>query len=511
MDNQEFSGDRIMENQEKKEQLPGTEKIPGKEYRKNDVLTVRIQDVGTGGEGIADVDGYTLFVKDTVRGDLCEVKITKAHPNFAYARLMKLIEPSEYRVEPVCPVARRCGGCKVMMASYEEQLRFKQNKVKKNLEKIGRIKDVEILPIIGMEEPYHYRNKAQFPIGIDPEGNLVSGFYAGRTHVIIPNQKCYLGVPENEQILEIIKVFMEEKKILPYDEISLEGLIRYVMIRKAFGTGEIMVCIIINGNQLPDEEELVKRLQKVPGMTSLFLSVNLCNTNVIMGKVMRHLYGKKYITEYIKDLKFNISPKSFFQVNPVQTVKLYETALAFAGLTGQETVWDLYCGTGSISLFLARSAKKVYGVEVISDAIRDARNNAKMNQIDNVEFFVGKSEEILPAYYEQHGGYADVIVVDPPRKGCDTSLLETVVRMQPARMVYVSCDSATLARDLKYMEEHGYRTQKVQPVDMFPHTDSVETVCLLGRRKPDDTIKVSVNMDDYYQIRDAEEAEKNPS
>ena len=467
-------------------------------YKKNEEYTVEIEDVGTGGEGIAKIDGYTLFVKDAVRGDVCRVRITKAHDNFAFTKLMEVIKPSPHRVTPVCPVARRCGGCKVMAADYSEQLRFKENKVKTNIEKIGKVTDFTIYPIIGMETPYHYRNKAQFPIGLNDKGELVSGFYAGRTHVIIENEKCYLGVEENEEILGIIKEFMAEKNIAPYDEVTLKGLIRYVMIRKAFVTGEIMVCIIINGNKIPDQEELAERLSKVKGMTSISLSINLCNTNVIMGKVMENIYGRKYIVDYIKDIKFNISPKSFFQVNPVQTEKLYETALEYAGLTGKETVWDLYCGIGTISLFLARSAKKVYGVEIISDAIRDARNNAKMNNITNAEFFVGKAEEVLPEYYAKHGGYADVIVVDPPRKGCDTALLDTVIKMQPEKMVYVSCDSATLARDIRYMTEHGYELKKVQPVDMFPHTEHVETVVLLSKlkQKPDDYINVTIELDD---------------
>ena len=467
-------------------------------YKKNEEYTVEIEDVGTGGEGIAKIDGYTLFVKDAVRGDVCRVRITKAHDNFAFTKLMEVIKPSPHRVTPVCPVARRCGGCKVMAADYSEQLRFKENKVKTNIEKIGKVTDFTIYPIIGMETPYHYRNKAQFPIGLNDKGELVSGFYAGRTHVIIENEKCYLGVEENEEILRIIKEFMAEKNIAPYDEVTLKGLIRYVMIRKAFVTGEIMVCIIINGNKIPDQEELVERLSQVKGMTSISLSINLCNTNVIMGKVMENIYGRKYIVDYIKDIKFNISPKSFFQVNPVQTEKLYETALEYAGLTGNETVWDLYCGIGTISLFLARSAKKVYGVEIISDAIRDARNNAKMNNITNAEFFVGKAEEVLPEYYAKHGCYADVIVVDPPRKGCDTALLDTVIKMQPEKMVYVSCDSATLARDIRYMTEHGYELKKVQPVDMFPHTEHVETVVLLSKlkQKPDDYINVTIELDD---------------
>lgn len=450
-------------------------------YNKNEEYDVKIEETGTGGEGIAKIDGYTLFIKDAVRGDVCRVKITKAHPKFAYAKLMKVITPSKHRVEPPCSVSKRCGGCKIMAADYEEQLRFKENKVKNNIEKIGKVTDFIMSPIIGMEEPYHYRNKAQFPIGINEQGKLVSGFYAGRTHVIIENDKCYLGVPENEEILGIIKDFMAEKNITPYDEMTFKGLIRYVMIRKAFVTGEIMVCLIINGNKIPDQEELVERLARVKGMTNISLSINLCNTNVIMGKILENIYGRKYIVDYIKDIKFNISPKSFFQVNPVQTEKLYATALEFADLTGNETVWDLYCGIGTISLFLARSAKKVYGVEIISDAIRDARKNAKLNNIENVEFFVGKSEEILPEYYRTHGGYADVIVVDPPRKGCDVALLDTVIKMGPEKFVYVSCDSATLARDIKYMSEHGYELKKVQAVDMFPHTEHVETAVLLCR------------------------------
>ena len=451
-------------------------------YKKNQEYIVVIEDTGTGGEGIAKIDGYTLFIKDAVRGDRCRVRITKAHTNFAYAKLMEVLEPSPYRVEPVCPVSKRCGGCKVMAASYEEQLRFKENKIRNNLEKIGKVTDYEYYPIIGMEEPYHYRNKAQFPIGLSSDGRIISGFYAGRTHVIIENDKCYLGVTENEEILAIIKNFMEEKHIIPYDEVTLRGLIRHVMIRKAFVTGEIMVCIIINGDSIPDSDELVERLLTVKGMTSISLSLNVENTNVIMGKTIKTIYGKPYITDYIHDLQFRISPKSFFQVNPVQTDKLYSKALEFADLTGQETVWDLYCGIGTISLFLARNARKVYGVEIVSDAIRDARINAKLNGISNAEFFVGRSEEVLPKFYEEHGGYADVIVVDPPRKGCDTALLETIVEMAPERVVYVSCDSATLARDVRFLTERGYEVRKVQGVDMFPHSEHTECVVGIQRK-----------------------------
>ena len=465
-------------------------------YKKNEEYEVFIEDTGTEGEGIAKIDGYTLFVKDAVRGDKCRVRITKAHSNFAYAKLLKINESSPYRVEPVCPVSKRCGGCMVMATSYEEQLRFKENKVKNNLEKIGKVHGFEFYPIIGMDNPYYYRNKAQFPIGLNSDGKIISGFYAGRTHVIIENEKCYLGVPENEEILIIIKRFMEEYHIKPYDEVTHLGLIRYIMIRKAFATGEIMVSIIINGNDIPNCDELINRLKLVKGMSSISLSINLCNTNVIMGKVMKNVYGKPYIIDYIHDLQFRISPKSFFQVNPVQTDKLYSKALEFAGLTGNETVWDLYCGIGTISLFLARNAKKVYGVEIVSDAIKDAKINAKLNHIENVDFFVGKSEEVLPQFYKENGGYADVIVVDPPRKGCDTALLETIVQMAPKKVVYVSCDSATLARDVKFLAENGYKVKKVQPVDMFAHTGHVETVVLLSQQKPSDRIEVDLDMDE---------------
>ena len=348
--------------------------------------------------------------------------------------------------------------------------------------------DTVIEPICGMEEPFYYRNKAQFPIGTDREGNIVTGFYAGRTHQIIPNLECALGVSVNQKILQIIVDFMNQYGVSAYNEETGRGLVRHVLIRYGFTTKEIMVCLVINGDKIPKSEKLVDKLTQIEGMTSITYSVNKENTNVIMGKEIGILWGQGYITDYIGDVKYQISPLSFFQVNPVQTEKLYGLALEYAGLKGDETVWDLYCGIGTISLFLAQKAKKVYGVEIVPQAIDDARNNAKINGIENAEFFVGKAEEILPEYYaeyeKQHGekAYADVIVVDPPRKGCEETLLDTMVEMQPERIVYVSCDSATLARDLKYLCDRGYEIQKVKPVDQFPHTVHVETVVLLSRK-----------------------------
>ena len=457
-------------------------KIP---YEKNQELTVEITEVGSLGEGVAKLDGYALFVKDSVRGDICQVKIMKANKSFAYAKLLKVITPSPYRVKPRCEVARRCGGCKIMAADYKEQLRFKIEKVYNNLTRIGGASDFEYESIIGMEEPYNYRNKAQFPIGYNDKGRLVSGFYAGRTHVIVENNKCFLGVPENEKVLTIIKKFMNEYSIKPYDEINHTGVIRHVMIRKAFHTGEIMVCIVINGDEILHSDILVGRLKKIPGIVSISISINKDKTNVIMGRKIVNLFGRNYIRDYIKDVEFNISPKSFFQVNPIQTEKLYEKALEYAGLTGNEVVWDLYCGIGTISLFLARNAKKVYGVEIISDAIEDAKRNAKLNNIDNTEFFVGKSEEVFVNYYKTNKDHLpDVVVVDPPRKGCERILLEKIASVNPEKIVYVSCDSATLGRDVAILEENGYKLMKACPVDMFPHTEHVETVCLLSRKAP---------------------------
>ena len=494
--------------------------------QKNDLVTVAIEDIGVGGEGIGKVDGYTLFIKDAIIGDVVEAKIVKAKKNYGYARLMNIVTPSENRIEkPACPMARRCGGCQIQEMKYGAQLSFKEGKVRGNLERIGEVPtellDKVMQPIVGMEEPFHYRNKAQFPIGTDKEGHIITGFYAGRTHSIIPNTDCTLGVAVNQKILEIILHFMENNHISAYDEEKHKGLVRHVLIRYGFKTDEIMVCLVMNGEKLPHAEKLVDKLCKIPGMTSITISVNKAKTNVIMGNEIKLLWGQTYITDYIGNVKYQISPLSFYQVNPVQTEKLYGLALDYADLNGNETVWDLYCGIGTISLFLAQNAKQVYGVEIVPQAIDDARNNAKINDITNAEFYVGKAEEVLPEYYreyqESHGGetaHADVIVVDPPRKGCEESLLQTIVDMQPEKVVYVSCDSATLARDVKFLRESGYELKKITPVDQFPNTVHVETVVLLSKGEVDSKkIRVEFSLEDmdmsefqdgatYTQIKD---------
>ena len=484
------------------------------EYQKNDVVTVRIDDIGNDGEGIGKIDGYTLFVKDAVIGDIAEAKITKVKKNFGYAKLERVVTPSPFRVTPRCAFHRQCGGCQIQAMSYERQLIFKQDKIRNHLLRIGgfsaELIDEIMEPIIGMAHPWHYRNKAQYPVGYDKNGNLITGFYAGRTHDIIANTDCFLGAPENKQILEAVLSYMKENHVSAYQEKTGEGLVRHILIRTGFASGEIMVCLVINGEKLPAEKELVEKLTGLSfaeeadrredgcignAITSISLSINMERNNVIMGKTIRNLWGKDYIEDSIRVLQdtderedknesvtFRISPLSFYQVNPGQTEKLYNLALTYAELTGIETVWDLYCGIGTISLFLAKRAKQVYGVEIVPQAIEDAKENARINGITNAEFYVGKAEEVLPEKYEKEGIHADVIVVDPPRKGCDSKCLETMLAMKPERIVYVSCDSATLARDLRVLVDGGYELKKVRGVDQFGGTVHVECVCQLVRK-----------------------------
>lgn len=466
------------------------------EFRKNDLVTLEIEDCGIDGEGIGKADGFTVFVKDAVIGDTVTAKIIKAKKNYGYGRLMEVLKPSPYRVEPKCEFARQCGGCQLQALSYDQQLIFKTNKVKGHLERIGGFTDIPMEPIIGMDELFHYRNKAQFPVGRNKEGKIVTGFYAGRTHNIIENRDCALGVAENKEVLDRVIAHMEKYGIEPYNEATGKGLVRHVLIRYGYFTKEVMVCLILNGNKIPKEELLVKSLCEIPGMTSITINVNKKRSNVILGEEICLLWGQEYITDRIGDISYQISPLSFYQVNPMQTQKLYAKALEYADLHGQETVWDLYCGIGTISLFLAQKAKFVRGVEIVPAAIENAKENAKLNGLENTEFFVGKAEEVLPREYKKNGVYADVIVVDPPRKGCDETLLETMVEMNPERIVYVSCDSATLARDLKYLCERGYELRKVCPVDQFGMTVHVETVVLLSQQKPDDHIEIDLDLDE---------------
>ena len=468
-------------------------------YQKNDIVTVTIDDIGKDGEGIGKANGYTLFVKDAVIGDTVEARITKCRQTYGYARVEKVVTPSSFRAEPKCSLYRQCGGCQIQAMRYDKQLAFKQDKVRNNLIRIGGFDakhiDEIMEPVVGMDEPWHYRNKAQYPVGYDRNGNLIAGFYAGRTHDIIANTDCALGAQENKAILEAVLSYMRENHVTAYRETDGSGLVRHVLIRTGFASGQIMVCLVINGKKLPAEKRLVEKLTGLPldrkKIVSIAVSINEERTNVIMGKEIRVLWGSPYMEDSIRILQtgekvnFRISPLSFYQVNPLQTEKLYSIALDYAGLTGKETVWDLYCGIGTISLFMAKRAKQVYGVEVIPEAVRDAGENARINRIGNAEFYTGKAEEVLPAFYESGNEavmkHPDVIVVDPPRKGCDEKCLETMLAMKPARIVYVSCDSATLARDLKVLAAGGYELKRVRAVDQFGHSVHVEVACLLVR------------------------------
>ncbi len=515
-------------------------------WKKDDRFTVTIEDLSEDGSGIGKTDGYIWFIKDTVIGDVVEAKVMKTKKSYGFARLERVIRPSAHRITPACPVARQCGGCQLQAMSYEEGLKFKERKVFENLRRIGGFEtlrrvdeadvgdcegrtpagadraevcggegaeaaredklaigagyadegsregvaacaacDVPVIPfyaVMGMDNPWRYRNKAQVPFGFDKNGEIVTGFYAGRTHAIIEHDDCLLGVEENRQILSIIKQYMRDNHIAPYDEATHRGLVRHALIRKGFRTGELMVCLVINGRKLPAADRLTAALRELPGMTSISYCINTDDTNVILGREIVDLFGPGYITDYIGNVKYRISPQSFYQVNPVQTEKLYGTALEYAGLTGTETVWDLYCGIGTISLFLAQKAGKVYGVEAVPQAVADARANARLNGLTNVEFLEGRAEEVLPRMYAENHIAADVVVVDPPRKGCDTACLETIVKMAPRRVVYVSCDSATLARDLKYLCGEGYALEKVRCCDMFGWTGHVECVAKLVKQ-----------------------------
>ena len=588
---------------------------------KNEITVVRITDMSEDGNGIGrcaagnqtvqsggdnrsdmkDPDvSKAIFVKDTAPGDLAEVKIIKEKKTYAFGRLQRVLEPSAFRVNPVCPVARACGGCTLQHIDYAEQLRLKEKRVRDCLHRIGGIEEPESLmePIIGMNdsrekagtgasgftpdgrekaamdvsgvEPWHFRNKMQFPVGLAKDGSIRIGFYAGRTHSIIDLDDCATGHPVNRYILEEVRRWLtkEQKRTgrFIYDEERHSGLIRHIMTRVGFHTGELMVVPVVNGTWLAKEkkdherlvDELIRGLQKAveeyngsvfdesgdPGemnpvsgtsgelnpesgntaatgkqptraegkrisLTSVVLNVNTDKTNRILGNMCFTLYGRDHISDMIGENTFLISPLSFFQVNPVQTEKLYGKALEFAGLTGNEKVWDMYCGAGTISLSLAKKAEHVFGVEIVPEAVENANENARLNGIAHAEFFAGKAEEVVPRLYAENPEKyrADVVVVDPPRKGCEASLLDTILQMAPDKIVYVSCDPATLARDIRILTGGGYILQKAAPVDMFPQTMHVESIALLERvsnRKADAKVHIDVDLEDYYRIKDAQ-------
>ena len=479
---------------------------------KNKDYFMEITDIGNEGEGIGKIDGFTVFVKDALPSEKIKVRITKVNKSFAFGRLMEIIEPSKHRVEPKCPVYKRCGGCSLQHLSYDEQLKFKTKKVKDVLERIGGFENADVNDAIGMENPFHYRNKAQFPVREGKNGVEI-GLYAPRSHNVIDIESCLIQHPLNDKIIRLIREFIKEENISVYNETTGKGLIRHIVTRIGYVTKEVLICIVINGKSIPKKERLIKKLSEVEGLKGIVLNINTKNTNVILSRETKVLWGQGFITDYIGDVKFEISINSFYQVNPVQTKVLYSKALELAGLTGNENVFDIYCGIGTISLFLAKKAKKVIGVEIVEQAIEDAKRNAKINGITNAEFIAGSAEEVIPKLYEE-GITADVVVVDPPRKGCDEAVLDTIIKMQPKRVVYVSCDPSTFARDLKALCSNGYEKGTAQPVDQFCHSGHVETVVLLSKGEVDSKkIRVEFSLEDmdmsefqdgatYTQIKD---------
>ena len=449
---------------------------------KNKEYVVDIVDIGQGGVGIGKYDGFTVFVDGGLINDRIKVRINKSKKNYAVGDIVEIIEESPFRVKRKCSDnLKDCGGCQIQELDYQKQLDIKTNEVKQVISRIGKLEDVVIHDTLGMEEPVRYRNKAQFPIQ-KVNNNPLIGFYKKKSHDIIPTDKCIIQHEINDKIMKIIKTYINAYKVSVYDEKTHTGVLRHLVTKVGFTTNEVMVVLVANGKKLPYLKELASVLEEnVPGFKTLVVNVNREKTNVILGRENIVVYGDGKINDYIGELVFEISPLSFFQVNPVQTEVLYNKVLEYADLKENDTVFDIYCGIGTISLFLAQKAKKVYGIEIVEDAIKDAKINANLNNLDNVEFYVGKAEEVVPKMYKE-GKTANVVVVDPPRKGCDEKVLDTIVSMKPDRVVYVSCNPSTLARDLAYLDERGYKCLEVQPVDMFPHTMHVETVVLLRRK-----------------------------
>ena len=440
---------------------------------------------GYEGEGIAKIDNkYPIFIEGALKGEKVKVRIVKVNKNFAYGKLMEVLEASEERVNPPCAIYKRCGGCKLQHASYKAQLDFKWDRVKDCVSKIGKLDPSIVKYPLGMEEPWRYRNKVQLPIGLI-NGEVKIGFFAPRSHDIIDMESCLIQDEIGDKVVKLTREWIEKFNIRPYNvdgEYDEKGIVRHIMIRRGFTTNEVMVVLVTNGEKLPYKEEFVDLMVKnIPGIKSIIQNINSKKTNVILGLESKTLWGEDTVSDYIGDFRFNISPLSFFQVNPIQTEVLYGKALEYANLTGNEEVFDAYCGTGTITLFLSQKAKKVYGVEIIPQAIDNAWINAKENKVENVEFFVGESEVVIPDLINK-GVKADVVVVDPPRKGCDKKLLDAITHIDAKKIVYVSCDPSTLGRDLKVLEENGYKTLEVQPVDMFPNTAHIENVALLIKK-----------------------------
>ncbi|MCA0970633.1 23S rRNA (uracil(1939)-C(5))-methyltransferase RlmD [Halobacillus litoralis] len=451
--------------------------------QKNETVTLSFEDLTHEGNGVGKVDGYPLFVPYGLPGEEADVKVVKVKKNFGFGKLLNVKEESDDRVEPPCDVFYQCGGCQLQHMSYQMQLDMKQKQVKDNMKKIGHLEHVPVHPTVGMDDPWRYRNKVQIPVGQKEDGELMTGFYQKRSHNIIDMDTCLIQDEMNDRMVESVRRIASKLGISAYDEETHRGTLRHIMVRTGQNTKDIMVVIVTKTKKLPHQDKLIDEIRDAfPNVKSIVHNVNNAKTNVILGKQTNVIFGDEYIYDTIGDIKFMISPLSFYQVNPTQTKALYDQALEYADLRGGETVIDAYCGIGTISLFLAQKAKKVYGVEIVPEAVTDAKKNARLNNMDNAEFYVGQAEELMP-WWRNQGLRPDVIVVDPPRKGCDEELLKAMLDMEPERIVYVSCNPSTLARDLRLLEDGGYETKEVQPVDMFPQTSHVECVTWLEKKE----------------------------
>ncbi|GKV67045.1 MULTISPECIES: 23S rRNA (uracil(1939)-C(5))-methyltransferase RlmD [unclassified Sporosarcina] len=447
---------------------------------KNDRIEVKIEDLTHDGAGVAKVDGYPLFIPGALSGETVSIQVLKTLKNYGFAKMLDLIEPSEDRVIPPCHVFPTCGGCQIQHLSYEAQLTQKRKTVRSVIDRIAKLPDVPVHEVKGMDDPWRYRNKSQIPFDTE-NGRVITGFYKSRTHQIVDTDVCLIQTTEADELMALLKRKIQQLGIETYNEKTHQGMLRHLIVRKARQTGQVMAVLVTRQKKFPQKQAVVDLIrQEVPEVTSIMQNINFANTNVIMGNETVNLYGKDVIIDRIGDIEFEISARSFYQVNPVQTEVLYQQALDYAGLTGNETVIDAYCGIGTISLFLAKQAKEVYGVEIVPQAIQDAKRNADLNTITNTHFEAGAAEEVIPKWYAE-GKRFDVLVVDPPRKGCDEKLLETILEYKPEKVVYVSCNPGTLARDLRILEDGGYRTKEVQPVDMFPHSSHVECVAWLEK------------------------------
>jgi len=447
--------------------------------KKNEEYIVDIMDNGYEGEGIAKIDNFTIFIPGAIKGEKIKVVIVKVTSSFAYGKILEILEKSADRIEEIdCSTYKRCGGCNLRHMNYAKTLEIKKNTVQNLVNKTLKEK-IEVKDTIGMENPFNYRNKAQYPVGLDKQGNPVIGVFANRTHEVIEIKECMIQNKESEKIAKYICEFAKENHISVYKEETRKGLLRHIVIKVGLKTDEIMCVLVLNGREINNEEKLVKELtKKFPNIKTIVKNINMQNTNVILGKENINIYGNGYIYDKLGDYTFKISPLSFYQINPIQTEKLYKLALEKAELTGKEILFDLYCGIGTIGIFMASKSKEVYGIEIVEQAIEDAKENCKINNINNAKYYAGDTEELLTDLIEKQNIIPDVVVVDPPRKGLDKTTIENIKKIEAKRVVYISCNPATLVRDLSYLEDK-YEVKEIQPVDMFPFSHHVECCALM--------------------------------